>query len=450
MHWNQFTIQYATGTDVGRRKQQNEDFVIYQLCRDEQTWENRGHVFVVCDGMGGHAVGDLASKLAAETSLQHFLKVSEGDPVTAMRSALAKANFKVHQTGILNKEFERMGTTCTMLAMNGKGVLIGHVGDSRAYRIRDRRIDQLTYDHSLQWELIRNEKRDPKEVYQNQPKNLITRSLGPSEAVDVDVEGPFPILPGDIYVLCSDGISTYLSDAEIGMLCRYLLPKDACRLMIHIANIRGGLDNASIAIVRVRKSGISSAEIPLFQPKTATGNTEAVDISRRPFPPWVWGLGLLVLQGISCLVFLLSGAYVPSSVLGITSLLTLFATAAWMLKSQRFQRPDQSKPGENGRAGGLATSRKKKRPQEETVFWKPYCTANAVFDQSFFEKIQGTSRQLLELAVRDDWDVDVLDLEKKLKLADEEFERGQRRDALSGYAHVIDQILQDRENVPEI
>ncbi len=144
-----------------------------------------------------------------------------------------------------------MGTTCSTLILLPVGALIAHVGDSRIYRIRDGQIDQLTFDHSLVWELIRHKHLKSEQAQKSVPRNVITRSLGPDPVVEVDVEGPLPVRQGDVYVLCSDGLSGPVGDLEIGTFAAYFHPEDACRYLTHLANLRGGNDNITTVIVRI-------------------------------------------------------------------------------------------------------------------------------------------------------------------------------------------------------
>lgn len=250
MYWEQ-PIEYASISDIGFRRQMNQDAYGVQLCSERDTWEQFGHLFVVCDGMGGHAVGELASKIAIDTIPLAFFKSREAGAEEALRKAIELANANIYNRGTQNHDFQRMGTTCSALALSPRGAIIGHVGDSRVYRVRGDQIEQLTFDHSLQWELLKQGKMSPEEIFLKEPRNVITRSLGPIPNVRVDVEGPHPILPGDVYVLCSDGLTGHISDAEIGMLTRHLSPAEASRLLVHLANLRGGSDNITIVIIRV-------------------------------------------------------------------------------------------------------------------------------------------------------------------------------------------------------
>jgi protein phosphatase len=132
-----------------------------------------------------------------------------------------------------------------------EGALIAHVGDSRAYRIRHGQIDQLSFDHSLVWELVRRNHLPPDEANLAVPKNVITRSLGPDITVEVDIEGPLAVEPQDIYLLCSDGLSGPITDPEMGAFAENFHPKDSCRYLISLANLRGGFDNITVMILRI-------------------------------------------------------------------------------------------------------------------------------------------------------------------------------------------------------
>ncbi len=132
--------------------------------------------------------------------------------------------------------------------------MIAHVGDSRLYRIRGDRIDQLTADHSVQWELMRQGRLRPDEVFLHESRHVITRSLGPEPVVQVDIEGPYAVLPGDVYLICSDGLTGHVQDAEIGIIARELPPPEACRMLVNLANLRGGSDNVTVVIARVASS----------------------------------------------------------------------------------------------------------------------------------------------------------------------------------------------------
>src|SRR6478672_13912169 len=135
MLWEQ-KVEYAALTDIGFRRRNNQDSYAVQIAPDRTQWGRRGHLFLVADGMGGHAVGELASKIAADTIPHTYLKLPDEDPAEALKGAVIAGNATINARGEMNRDFTRMGTTCTALVLYPKGTVIAHVGDSRAYRVR--------------------------------------------------------------------------------------------------------------------------------------------------------------------------------------------------------------------------------------------------------------------------------------------------------------------------
>lgn len=206
---------------------------------------------MVADGMGAHAVGELASKMACDNIPFHFNKNRTASTSDAITKAYKETGSQIHSRATANKEFAGMGTTCTTLLLLPEGALIAHVGDSRAYRIRRGRIDQLSFDHSMVWELMKRNLLPRDQVNSSVPKNVITRSLGPDPSVEVDIEGPLAVEPNDVYLLCSDGLSGPVQDPELGAFAENFHPQDACRYLISLANLRGGHDNITTVILRI-------------------------------------------------------------------------------------------------------------------------------------------------------------------------------------------------------
>jgi protein phosphatase len=251
-------IEHASLTDVGVRRSHNQDSHAIQLARDGDQWQQRGHLFLVADGMGAHAVGEKASEQAAALIPHTYQKHVQQGPAAALRKAFVEANASIHACGQQNREFQGMGTTTTALLIRPEGAWIGHVGDSRAYRIRNGVIEQLSYDHSLVWEYARLKRIDPDEV-QDIPSNVIHRCLGPEPLVQVDIEGPHPLQNGDTFLVCSDGLSGQVSDHEMGAVASVLPPAEACRFLIDLANMRGGPDNITVVIVRLGGSAADAS-----------------------------------------------------------------------------------------------------------------------------------------------------------------------------------------------
>jgi protein phosphatase len=225
------------------RRAVNQDSFAARLCTDHAEWSRFGHLFVVADGIGGHAVGDLASRICVDTLPIAFFKHAESPVEDSLHHAILSANKAINDRGRENREFEGMGTTCTALSLSEAGAIAGHVGDSRLYRVRRGLIQQLTFDHSLQWEMIRLGRATPENVELFHPRNVITRCLGPDSFVQVDIEGPFPVESGDIYMLCSDGVT----------------------------NLRGGFDNSTVIVVHVES--YPAPEKPQSTPVLPPANT---------------------------------------------------------------------------------------------------------------------------------------------------------------------------------
>ena len=252
-------MQHATATDVGMRRANNQDACVVFLADDGPSWYDRGHIFVVADGMGAHAAGELASKIAVDTIPHLYHKHAELSPPEAIQKAILETNQEIHHRGEANTEFHNMGTTCSVLLLLPQGALIAQVGDSRVYRVRDDRIEQLSFDHSLIWEMRAAGQIKADEIPPGIGKNIITRSLGPKSRVKVDLEGPFPVVEGDVFLLCSDGLTAVVEDEELGAIVKALPPKEACRLLIDLANLRGGPDNITLIVVKVTGSAITTA-----------------------------------------------------------------------------------------------------------------------------------------------------------------------------------------------
>lgn len=243
-------VRFAALTDVGVKRSHNQDACAAQPAVDAVGYESHGHVFVVADGMGGHAVGEKASAKAVRDIPFVYAKHARDGIGPAIRRAFQETNAAIYAIGQQNPEFRGLGTTSTALILRPEGAWVGHVGDSRAYRIRDGRAEQLTFDHSWVWEIAKRQGVDPDELGDFK-KNVIIRSLGPDAEVEVDIEGPHPVAPGDAFLLCSDGLTGVVNPQEVGAVVTALPPEEAVRFLVHLANLRGGPDNITVMIVQV-------------------------------------------------------------------------------------------------------------------------------------------------------------------------------------------------------
>jgi serine/threonine protein phosphatase PrpC len=250
VNWDDIIID-AAATDTGMRRTNNQDSFMAVRASHEESWRQRGHVFLVADGMGAHAVGELASKMACDLIPHTYMKARTGTPSDAIVKSFREVSAQIHSRASANRDFQGMGTTCSALLLLPAGALVAHVGDSRVYRIRTSRIDQLSFDHSLAWELVRRNHLTSEQASLSVPKNVITRSLGPEIEIEVDVEGPLAVELGDVYLLCSDGLSGPVDDEEMGAFAANFHPRDACRYLVNLANLRGGLDNITVVIIRI-------------------------------------------------------------------------------------------------------------------------------------------------------------------------------------------------------
>jgi protein phosphatase len=322
-------IEHASLTDVGMRRPHNQDSHAVLLARDEKYWRSRGHVFLVADGMGAHAVGELASELAVRIIPHTLGKHAQNGPATALRKAFIEANASIHARGQQNREFEGMGTTTTALVLRPEGAWIGHVGDSRAYRIRNGFIEQLSFDHSLIWEYARRQQVNPDEV-EGIPSNVIIRSLGPEPLVQVDVEGPYPVREGDIFVVCSDGLSGQVSDHEMGAVAGTLPPAEACRFLVDLANLRGGPDNITVVIVHVGST-------------TALRRQAGSGWNRRV--PWslpVLALGVFLAAVAAILTLNQLPGQIPALALAVAVILTGIIGLAIQVRRERRRAEDEA------------------------------------------------------------------------------------------------------------
>lgn len=251
-------VRYAALTDVGVKRSHNQDACAAQPAAEPAAWEAHGHIFVVADGMGGHAVGEKASAKAVRDIPFLYVKHAKEGVIPAIRKAFQEANTGIYTIGQENPEFRGMGTTSTALVLRPEGAWVGHVGDSRAYRIRGGVIEQLTFDHSWVWEIARRQGIDPDELGDFK-KNVIIRSLGPDPDVEVDIEGPHPLQPGDCFLMCSDGLSNLVPAVEIGAVVSTMPPDEAAKFLIELANLRGGPDNITVSIVQTAGTPHSKA-----------------------------------------------------------------------------------------------------------------------------------------------------------------------------------------------
>ncbi len=397
-------LQVIALTDVGMRRRNNQDSLAYHLADGRAAWERSGHLFVVADGMGAHAAGELASRLAVDLVQHHYEKQQLPHPMENLRRALVEANNEIYRRGQANMEFRHMGTTCSALVLAPEGAFCAHVGDSRIYRLRGEVLEQWTFDHSLAWELQASQgARDDKPPL-NVPKNVITRSLGPNPVVAVDLEGPFWVQPGDKFLLCSDGLSGQMTDEEIGVLLQLLPIHLAAQAMLDLANLRGGPDNISLIAVEVTDPLIATpsqaAEVPL------RSRNQPVPIANRY---WI----LMAISTLAAMVFWVVGQWPIASLLLAIGVVLLIVGVAHR-PTQPLPVVDPSQPG--GRA--------------------PYRRYLCRADSAMCERLAGLIAALQDAAAENHWSEAAAVIDRLRPEADQAAERQDFPAAVSGYARL--------------
>jgi PPM family protein phosphatase len=252
-------VRFAGDSNVGMKRAHNEDS--FYLPESER-------LAIVADGMGGHASGEVASRMAVDTIAGFFKATQEEQQLTwpfkmdkghrydvnRMVTAIKLANLKIHEQAQKDPRCHGMGTTVVSALFLDDALVVGHVGDSRLYRKRDNMFEQITEDHSLLNDYIKMKHLSPEEIAAFPHKNVIVRALGMKDTVQVDVHVDAPRM-GDVYLICSDGLSGMIKDedmAEIAMSDRDL--DVVCERLITTANKNGGLDNITVVAVRLEES----------------------------------------------------------------------------------------------------------------------------------------------------------------------------------------------------
>lgn len=230
-------MRYAALTEKGRVREDNED-----------SYHADGRVFIVADGMGGHRAGEVASAMAIEEFLCFEEENRRADPRERMRGGILSANRKLSQMASSDTHLEGMGTTFTAALVEG-GLYLGHVGDSRAYLWRRGDLRRLTRDHSLVERMVREGYISRLEARFHPQRNIILRALGVADDLEIDLES-LSVIPGDRALLCSDGLTGFVEDDELGSIFSdYDDPEECCRRLVDAAIQHGGTDNITVIVV---------------------------------------------------------------------------------------------------------------------------------------------------------------------------------------------------------
>ncbi len=239
-------------SDVGCHREVNEDSYLQVQPEDAKLLKKRGALFVVADGMGGHSAGEIASRMAVDILNREYYALP-GDAQAALTAALCQANREIYEAALKNEEMRGMGTTCTALVLQDDAALSAHVGDSRLYLIRGNQIHLMTEDHSYVMELVKKGVLSSQDARRHPDKNIILRAVGSHSEVEVSTwQEPFPVHGGDTFLLCSDGLYDLVEDEEIRKAVIRDEPRQASENLVELAKERGGHDNITVGIVKVK------------------------------------------------------------------------------------------------------------------------------------------------------------------------------------------------------
>ena len=412
-------LQYAALTDVGMRRSNNQDSHGVHLAPDLASWQTRGHLFMVADGMGAHAAGELASKMAVDNVAHRYQKFAEGSdsPPEALQKSITETNAAIHARGNANSDFRNMGTTGSVLVLLPQGALIAQIGDSRIYRLRGNRIEQLTRDHSLVWELRELGRIGDGKGPLNIPKNVITRSLGPNASVEADIEGPLPIEVGDVFLLCSDGLTGKLEDHELATMLAYLPPSEAAQMFIHLANLRGGPDNITAIVVKVVGDRLATDQASVEPLRI--GGRQGGSRHQEPREVMIWVLAAVA--GLAVFVLGLTNNPIPAALAGTFGLLL----AGYNLIMRRLAVRHGITLGQGRKLGR-----------------GPYTQTACPDETEAIGTLSKLSRDLQRMVEQRGLSVNWASIEKHFQQA-QRAESGKRpREAMVAYSHAIQQLMQ--------
>jgi serine/threonine protein phosphatase PrpC len=320
-------VRAVLRTDVGLVRSENQDFGTYTTPSEEKDSHAAGRLLVVADGMGGHRGGATASRIAGETVKAQFLGSETHDIAASLREALARANARIFSEAQSNPDLRGMGTTTSALAVRGEHGWLAHVGDSRIYLVRGDTIRQLTEDHSLVATMVREGLLTPQEAEVHPRRNVLQRSMGVADDVEIDVRGPFQLQEGDTFILCSDGLHGLVKEQELKEIAQGTI-EAAADEFLRRALERGAPDNVTVIVARVERSDVDVDELDETQKDTqklaavldeTLRDTDKIRIaSAEPAPsepaaapapaskPMRWALALVVIVGAAGAWYFLS------------------------------------------------------------------------------------------------------------------------------------------------
>ncbi|HTO92197.1 MAG TPA: Stp1/IreP family PP2C-type Ser/Thr phosphatase [Candidatus Sulfotelmatobacter sp.] len=251
------TLEIRAATDLGMKRTQNEDSHGCWVPESDTERAQRGLLLVVADGMGGSQAGEVASRLAVQTVIQVYREGGGASPLDDLYRAVEAANHVVHAESVAHPSMSGMGTTCTALVVKGADTYLAHVGDSRAYLAQNGRLRQLSQDHSLVAQLVRDGQLTADQARSDPRRNVVTRSVGVGAHVEIDAQRFDGLLrDGDTLLMCSDGLHGLVTEDELLDVMSSNRLEDGCLRAIALANARGGHDNITIILARARPDSV--------------------------------------------------------------------------------------------------------------------------------------------------------------------------------------------------
>lgn len=246
------TVVASVQTDPGCVREANEDSGRHISPNDVETRIAKGTLTIVADGMGGHASGEVASQMAVDLISRHYYGNTDLPAPLGLRDAVVQANSAIFETSMTDEKYFGMGTTVIALVLQSDEAFAVHVGDSRLYRLRGGSLELLTLDHSQVMEMVKHGIITMEQARNHDDKNVILRAVGTQPAVEVELTGPFEIEIGDTFLLCSDGLTDMVEDAEIESILKSEADIHlASEKLIAAAKANGGHDNITAGLVRV-------------------------------------------------------------------------------------------------------------------------------------------------------------------------------------------------------
>ncbi|NMC47671.1 MAG: Stp1/IreP family PP2C-type Ser/Thr phosphatase [Chloroflexi bacterium] len=268
-----YEINYGIKSDVGRVRKNNEDYITFFVPIDVEELKKNGSLFIVADGVGGAAKGEVASHFAADTVIYEYYNNEEVPPAERLARAMQHASREIFNHSQENGNFTRMATTMVAALVLQNNLIVAHVGDSRLYLIREGKIKQITRDHSVVAEMVRNGAMTEEEARTSKAKNRISRSIGGEADVQVDVSAPIPLNLNDRILLCSDGLTRYLDGETLMAAVLKGEVESVSKELVKYANDQGGADNVSVVLLEM----VEKTEIKIKKPSPQPTPIEKLD-----------------------------------------------------------------------------------------------------------------------------------------------------------------------------